>query len=1452
MFVPVLVRVELPSGLFFRMTQDGLEGGTPAYDTASETSAVLRKLRLPTLGYLEWEYTSREYSTALWSGRTTSPGIAKRMTVGADNVTIGTWTYDHRHSPRVSCSVTCPFGSNTCWAGGSRLLVTSVTHPLDDGSTVSSINYYSIYFGHAVDERGARYDACPADVWKNSEYAQLINRYVTADDGRYLSSEVRQNVIWANVTDVASRVLSGTLLKETWSRYEQDAIPNQEPDEPPSGMNRRVASTKTITHSGGTALTDPASSTDNSDFDDYGHYRLSVDSGNFPVASSRTRFTKFAPSTPASTWLPNLYTEQCVVEGSVATATSCSDLGAADIVRTNFDTSTGALLARRTLLNPNADGALDKNDLLQTYDYDSHGNVLHERSYGGTQELPVSEATPFAPGAANSAVYDITHTWTYSNSEPITHKAKYAPFAALISDDDIDKYSGLVKTQRDAAGIATTTSYDAAGRMQNVSQIGSATTYYQYTDPSYAVSGGLVPSKIQVATASVQGLGSIASQYQYDALGRLYRQKTYMPDSTWSLVETEFYPWGAKKSVSSMEGLPAEVDEFAFTPVHRTLFTGYDAFDRVGTITAPDVTKTQYTYTGVERMLRVSKNADETQVAKATENYDWRGRLVKVTEPSGPSNADVDTSYTYDVADRLRSVYSASGGATQNRTFTYDHRGFLTAETHPEKAPFGVHYSDFDARGHLGRRQDGGVDGQFDLVFVYDGAERLTTVSEHSSAARAERLLKEFSFADANGAAGTDYKAGKLTSAVRHNYTKTRGDVKVTEAFTYTAPGGRLAQRATTINVAGNDVQTFTTPVTWDDLGKPTNIGYPACATPSQCTGANSVASVDQLFTNGALMRVGPSATPFGTLSYHDNGMLKRVAHGDASSTITDEYEKDGNGMSRPAKISFNANSSCTAPTPVISVASFMCSGTSASASVNAQTGASYTWTISGGTLTSASTGSAITFTAGASGNVTLTVAAVNGCGSASSTPAVVAIRAATAIVQQPSSASIAPGGQATLQVAVAGDSLGYQWYRGASGDMSNPISQATLYYYVASPSATTSYWVRVTGTCGVVNSAAATVTVSSCPLPSPVISTVPAICPNGSTNAHVDAVTGTTYLWSISGGTLISPANAAEITFTAGASGNVTLNVTATNNCGSTVATPAVVALHNPPVITQQPSGATITLGGQVTLNVSATGSGLNYQWYIGQPGNTSNPAAPGSYSSPYVASPAVTTTYWVRVFGTCTTTDSAAATVTVYSAPAAPTGLLATTQISNSRSVVVQWNAVAGATAGYQVRRATSLAGPFLAVGTPVTTLSITDTVPLSTDPVAYVYLVAAVDTSGESPNRSLPDYAVAATTLFSNDPLLAPSAGGTLIKGSHVAELRKGIDALRVAAGLSQTWQNATTPTGLILVSDYSSLKAPFDAARQAFGLAAFAWSGVAAPASHAPVLREHVQQLRDALR
>lgn len=85
-------------------------------------------------------------------------------------------------------------------------------------------------------------------------------------------------------------------------------------------------------------------------------------------------------------------------------------------------------------------------------------------------------------------------------------------------------------------------------------------------------------------------------------------------------------------------------------------------------------------------------------------------------------------------------------------------------------------------------------------------------------------------------------------------------------------------------------------------------------------------------------------------------------------------------------------------------------------------------------------------------------------------------------------------------------------------------------------------------------------------------------------------------------------------------------------------------------PSITQQPGGSTITSGNSAFLSVTATGTpALTYQWFAGSTGNTSAPVNGGT-SAAITVTPAVTTSYWVRVTGQCLpVADSGAATVTV-----------------------------------------------------------------------------------------------------------------------------------------------------------------------------------------------------------
>jgi hypothetical protein len=110
-------------------------------------------------------------------------------------------------------------------------------------------------------------------------------------------------------------------------------------------------------------------------------------------------------------------------------------------------------------------------------------------------------------------------------------------------------------------------------------------------------------------------------------------------------------------------------------------------------------------------------------------------------------------------------------------------------------------------------------------------------------------------------------------------------------------------------------------------------------------------------------------------------------------------------------------------------------------------------------------------------------------------------------ISQQPQSQSVSYNTSATLSVTATGTPpLTYQWYRGTSGDTSQPMSGATSSSYMT-PSLTTStsYWVRVSNAYGSVDSNTATITVGGT-APTVVALATSGVTSNGATlNATVN-----------------------------------------------------------------------------------------------------------------------------------------------------------------------------------------------------------------------------------------------------------------------------------------------------------------------------------------------------------
>jgi Ig-like domain-containing protein/matrixin len=115
-------------------------------------------------------------------------------------------------------------------------------------------------------------------------------------------------------------------------------------------------------------------------------------------------------------------------------------------------------------------------------------------------------------------------------------------------------------------------------------------------------------------------------------------------------------------------------------------------------------------------------------------------------------------------------------------------------------------------------------------------------------------------------------------------------------------------------------------------------------------------------------------------------------------------------------------------------------------------------------------------------------VRVTNACGVADSDTITISPSSPTctppAVTLQPLSQSIISGSTANLTVDASGTAtLSYQWYQGAVGDTTIPVSSSKS--FTTPPlNATTTYWVRVTNACGTANSNLATITVSQACIP--------------------------------------------------------------------------------------------------------------------------------------------------------------------------------------------------------------------------------------------------------------------------------------------------------------------------------------------------------------------------------
>ena len=226
------------------------------------------------------------------------------------------------------------------------------------------------------------------------------------------------------------------------------------------------------------------------------------------------------------------------------------------------------------------------------------------------------------------------------------------------------------------------------------------------------------------------------------------------------------------------------------------------------------------------------------------------------------------------------------------------------------------------------------------------------------------------------------------------------------------------------------------------------------------------------------------------------------------------------------------------------------------------------------------------TFVASASGSYTVKTTDGNGCTSAASSAVVVTVNPipATPTITPSGPTTFCTGGSVTL---TSSSASGNQWSLNG-----NPIGGATNQTLLVT--AAGSYTVTVT-TSGCTSAASAATVVTVNPNPNATI-TAPATVFAGSTGniaSVANAGVGATYVWGITNGTITAGAGTNSITFTAGAVGTLSLNVTVTTSAGCSDTKSANVNVIAPlvTVTSVSPTGGTIAGGSAVTIN----GTGFN-----------------------------------------------------------------------------------------------------------------------------------------------------------------------------------------------------------------------------------------------------------------
>jgi hypothetical protein len=365
-------------------------------------------------------------------------------------------------------------------------------------------------------------------------------------------------------------------------------------------------------------------------------------------------------------------------------------------------------------------------------------------------------------------------------------------------------------------------------------------------------------------------------------------------------------------------------------------------------------------------------------------------------------------------------------------------------------------------------------------------------------------------------------------------------------------------------------------------------------------------------------------------------------------------------------------NVDCSVPITITPTPAIVCPNSTGNSASGPAGATSYAWSITNGTITSATNIQTITYTAGPSGNVglTLNIVEAGGCQKSANTNVPIDVPPAQPTIT--GNTSFCTGSSTTL---MSSSATGYQWY--LNGGL---IPLATNQTYIVTTGNAGNYTVQVTNAAGCNSPVSAITTVTEYPVPAtPTATNTGPYCDSGSgvtVQLNTPTVAGATYAWTGPTGFTSALQNPTRSGATPADSGPYSVTVTV-NSCTSAAGSTTVNIYATPATPTATNTGPYCDSGSGVTVQLNTpTVAGATYAW-TGPTGFTSalqNPTRSGATTAD--AGP-----YSVTVTVNGCTSAAGSTTVVINNTPATPTATN-TGPYCPTNTIQLNTPAVAGAT--------------------------------------------------------------------------------------------------------------------------------------------------------------------------